>query len=463
MKIIKEKEFYKSVLAITIPIALQNLISVALSLMDTVMLGRADDVGVLLSASSLANQPFFLLNVITFGIAGASTVLLSQYWGKRDMSSIRSILSIIIKISFVFSLLAGLTVLIFPRKVLGLYSNSEPIIESGVKYLRIIGYAYFVYGMTNTVVCAIRNVEIVKVSVVMNIVSFFINVFLNWVLIFGNLGAPKMGIEGAALATTISAWIGFALLVGISVYQKNVLVMPIKEYLRFSFDDYKAFMVKASPVIINELLWGLGTVCNNVIYSNTGYENFAACTILRTVESLCLILFIGLNDGGAVIVGKTIGEGNYDKAYRSAKRLVYSTPIISAVLAVFVIIFREKVVYLFNMSGNITQKTVNVAMAIIVIYAVELCFRNIPYTMICAIFRSGGDSFTGAKFDIICLWFLAIPITLFTAFGLKLAFPMVMLVEYLVEDIPKCITCLKHFKSRKWIKPVAEFDDAALK
>jgi len=204
MKIIKEKEFYKSVLAITIPIALQNLISVALSLMDTVMLGRADDVGVLLSASSLANQPFFLLNVITFGIAGASTVLLSQYWGKRDMSSIRSILSIIIKISFVFSLLAGLTVLIFPRKVLGLYSNSEPIIESGVKYLRIIGYAYFVYGMTNTVVCAIRNVEIVKVSVVMNIVSFFINVFLNWVLIFGNLGAPKMGIEGAALATLIA-------------------------------------------------------------------------------------------------------------------------------------------------------------------------------------------------------------------------------------------------------------------
>ena len=187
MNIIKEKAFYKNVLAIVIPIAIQNFISVALSMMDTIMLGRADDVGVLLSASSLANQPFFLLNVITFGIAGASTVLLSQYWGKRDMASIRSILSIIIKISLGFSITAGLIVLIFPKGVLSLYSNNELIIESGVKYLRIIGYAYFLFGVTNTVICAIRNVEIVKISVVVNISSFCINVFLNWVLIFGNL------------------------------------------------------------------------------------------------------------------------------------------------------------------------------------------------------------------------------------------------------------------------------------
>ena len=234
--------------------------------------------------------------------------------------------------------------------------------------------------------------------------------------------------------------------------------MPIRKYIDFNFEDYKKFIVKAAPVIINEFLWGLGTVCNNAIYSNTGYENFAACTILRTVESLCLILFIGLNDGGAVIVGKTVGEGKYDKAYRNAKRLSCATPLIALVLAIFVIFFRENVVHIFNMSGNITQKTVEVARTIIIIYAAEMCFRNIPYTMICAVFRSGGDSFTGAKYDIICLWLLAIPITFVAAFWLKLPFPLVMLTEYLVEDVPKCIMCLKHFKSRKWIKPVTDMN-----
>jgi len=275
-------------------------------------------------------------------------------------------------------------------------------------------------------------------------------------MIFGKLGFPKMGVEGAALATTISAWIGLGLIICISLCKKNVLIMPLISYLKFDFSDYRRFMAKALPVIINELLWGLGTVCNNAIYSNTGYENFAACTILRTVESLCLIMFIGLNDGGAVIIGKTIGEGKLEKAYRSAKRLLMTTPLISAVLAVFVIGLREKVVFLFNMSGNITEKTVSVAMAIIVIYAVELWFRNIPYTMVCAIFRSGGDSVTGAKFDVISLWILAIPATFVTAFVLKLPFPFILLIGYLVEDIPKCIMCLRHFVSRKWIKPVTD-------
>ncbi|MBE7027110.1 MAG: MATE family efflux transporter [Ruminococcaceae bacterium] len=457
----ERKNFWKLLLTLALPIALQHLLINSLTFVDTLFMSQLGDVA--LSASGMAFQWNWLLSMITFGLCSGSALFIAQYWGAGQKDNIRKTCKIATVTALGAAVLFMFGALCFPSQIMKIFNRNPDVVKTGVDYLRILAFSYPATALTSVLSTVLRSTERVKLPMFVSGISTFANIILDYAMIFGKLGFPKMGVEGAALATTISAWIGLVLLVGISVYQKNILIMPIKEYLRFSFDDYKAFMVKASPVIINELLWGLGTVCNNVIYSNTGYENFAACTILRTVESLCLILFIGLNDGGAVIVGKTIGEGNYDKAYRSAKRLVYSTPIISAVLAVFVIIFREKVVYLFNMSGNITQKTVNVAMAIIVIYAVELCFRNIPYTMICAIFRSGGDSFTGAKFDIICLWFLAIPITLFTAFGLKLAFPMVMLVEYLVEDIPKCIMCLKHFKSRKWIKPVAEFDDAALK
>ncbi len=448
-------EFWKLLLKLALPIALQHLLINSLTFVDTLFMSQLGDVA--LSASGMAFQWNWLLNMITFGLCSGSALFIAQYWGAGQIDNIQKTCKIAVISALGASLIFMIGALGFPSVIMSIFNRNPDVVKTGADYLRILAFSYPVTALSSVLSTVLRSTERVKLPMAVSGISTFTNIILDYAMIFGKFGFPEMGVKGAALATTISAWIGFALIAVISVCQKNIIVMPIKRYMQFNFIDYKRFMTKALPVIVNEFLWGLGTVCNNAIYANTGYENFAACTILRTVESLCLILFIGLNDGGAVIVGKTIGEGNYDKAYRSSKRLLYATPLIGALLAFFVIIFREKVVYLFNMSGNITQQTVSVAGAIIVIYAAELCFRNIPYTMICAIFRSGGDSLTGAKLDIISLWFLAIPITFVTAFVLKLPFPIIILTEYLVEDIPKCIMSLRHFKSRKWIKPVGDF------
>jgi len=233
--------------------------------------------------------------------------------------------------------------------------------------------------------------------------------------------------------------------------------MPIRNFVTFTGADFISFMKKASPVIVNEMLWGFGMVVNNIIYSNTGYENYAACTILRTIESLCIIMFIGLNDGGAVIIGKTVGENKLDLAYNYAKKLTVTVPFLSLGLGLVMILFRNNVIHIFNISGNISNYTLGIASYLVIIYGIEIAFRNIPYTLVCAVFRSGGDSVTGAKYDLLCLWILAIPVTYFVAFHLKLAFPLVFLTEYLVEDIPKAILCVRHFLSKKWIKPVTDF------
>ena len=185
-----DKEFLKSIFGIAIPIALQNLITLGTSMMDTIMLGRADQTGVLLSASSLANQPFFILQVLTFDIASGAAVLCAQYWGKGDMQPIRDVFSFVIKVAILVGVLFGVTVLTVPEKVMRIYSVNEDIINAGVKYLRILGYAYFTFAISNTVISALRSIEVLKVSVVASIVSFCTNVFLNRVLIFGNLGAP---------------------------------------------------------------------------------------------------------------------------------------------------------------------------------------------------------------------------------------------------------------------------------
>ena len=448
----ERKEFWTLLLKLALPIAFQHLLINSLTFVDTLFMSQLGDIA--LSASGMAGQWNWLLNMISFGLCSGSALFIAQYWGAGKFEDIRRTYSIALVSAFSAAVVFSAFAMSFPDKIMSVFNRDERIISTGSSYLRIVAFSYPATITTSVLCTVLRSTEKVKLPMVVSAVSTMCNIVLDYGLCFGKLGFPEMGVRGAALATSISAWIGLCLLMTISVIQKNIIVISPKALFSFNKSQFWNFMKKASPVIFNELMWGLGTVCNNAIYSNTGYENYAACTILRTVESLCLILFIGLNDGGAVIIGKTIGEGNFDDAYKRAKRLVTTTPLIGAVLAVFAILFKEKVIYLFNMSGNISETTVQIAGTLIIIYALELCFRNIPYTMVCAVFRSGGDSATGAKIDIICLWILAIPATFAAAFWLKLPFPMVMLTEYLVEDIPKCIMCLRHFVSRKWIMPV---------
>lgn len=454
----ERSEFWKMLLKLAVPIALQHLLINSLTFVDTLFISQLGDVA--LSASGMANQWNWLLNMISFGLCSGSALFIAQYWGARKHEDIRCIYKIATVCGLIAALVFMTAALMVPELIISIFNRNPAVVKQGAVYLRTVAFAYPATVITSILCAVLRSTEKVKLPMTVSVVSTLFNIVLDYAMIFGKLGFPKMGIQGAALATAISAWIGLIFLVAVSLYQRNIVIIPPKSFLSFSFSDFKRFMKRSWPVIFNEFMWGMGTVCNNAIFANTGYENYAACTILRTVESLCLILFIGLNDGGAVIVGKTIGEGKLDKAYRSAKRLIVSAPFISVVIASVAIIFRDKVIFLFNMSGNITPETIKIAGTIITIYALELCFRNIPYTMVCAVFRSGGDSVTGAKFDIICLWGLAIPITYVAAFVIKLPFPMILLTEYLVEDVPKCIMCLKHFVSRKWIKPVAQTEQA---
>lgn len=448
----ERREFWALLLRLALPIALQHLLINSLTFVDTLFMSQLGDIA--LSASGMANQWNWLMSMISFGICSGTALFVAQYWGAKKTDEIRRTYTVAFSSGLVVALLFMCVALLFPQTIMKVFNRDERVVSTGAAYLRIVAFTYPATVATSVMSTVLRSTERVKLPMAVSLISTSMNIFLDYALIFGKFGLPEMGVEGAALATAISAWTGLVVLATISRIEKNILIIPLKGFFSFTFADFKLFMKKASPVIFNELMWGLGTVCNNAIYANTGHENYAACTILRTVESLCLILFIGLNDGGAVIVGKSIGEGDYDKGYNSAKRLVVSTPFISAFIAIFAIAFKEKVIYLFNMSGNITDTTIEIAGILIIIYAVELCFRNIPYTLICAVFRSGGDSFTGAKYDLLCLWGLAIPITFITAFYFKLPFPLVLLTEYLVEDIPKSIMCIRHFISRKWIKPV---------
>ena len=196
---VRDKIFYKTTAAIAIPIALQNLITVAVSMMDTLMIGQLGEVQ--LSATSIANQLWFMLMVVCFGVAGGANVLISQYWGKRDTAVIKRVQAITFKVGFVISIVFMLVALLIPERFMGVFTTETAVIEYGAQYLRILGWSYPLYAMANIAIMMLRSVGTVNISIVVYLTSLVVNTSLNYVLIFGKFGAPRLEVRGGALAT----------------------------------------------------------------------------------------------------------------------------------------------------------------------------------------------------------------------------------------------------------------------
>lgn len=445
----KDRSFYKTVCTIAIPIALQNFITYATSMMDTIMLGQADATGTLLSASSLANQPFFILSLVCFGLSGAATVLASQYWGKRDVRTIRIILAIILKVALVLSSAMGLVVLLFPTQVMGLYSSSPAVIEAGADYLRIIGFAYFTFGVSNTLVCALRSVEIVKISVVVNTASFITNVFLNWVLIFGNLGAPAMGIRGAAIATLTARLLEFVIaFTYLFVVDKRLSFRP-RHLLRFDRLLARDMLTHGTPVLINEVIWSLGVTIQAAILGHITYsagDPVAANSIAGMVQQLSTVVIFGLANAAAVVIGKAIGEGDHDKAVRQAHTLKYMSFLVGIAACGVILLLRDVVVDFYSFP----EETKELSRRLMEVIAVITIFVSGSSIFIVGILRGAGDTRFCLLTELLSMWCVALPLA-FLASSLHWPVPVVLLLMKIDEPV-KVLVCLIRMRGKRWLK-----------
>lgn len=275
-------------------------------------------------------------------------------------------------------------------------------------------------------------------------------------MIFGKCGFAEMGIKGAALATSVSAWAGVAVIIIVSVIRKTIIIAPLKEMFGFRKAEIKEFYKKTTPVVFNEGMWGAGTFTFNLIYANMGYEYFAAVTIHRSFENIAFVFFIGLCSACSVMVGKSIGKGRIEEGVKDSKRFAVLVPSLAVLVSIVIISLRYQLVGIFNMGNNISEVTLHSAVIIMTIYACELPIRMIPYIQVVGIFRSGGDTVTGVKYDLSCLWLLSIPATLIAVHIIKVPFVVAYGVMYVFEDYVKTFLCLRHYRSKKWIKPVTE-------
>lgn len=440
-------KFYRRLFILTLPIVIQNLIASMLNMADTLMIGKLGEKE--LAAVGMANQYFFFFSLMLFGINAGVSMFISQFWGKKDVLSIKKMTSIGIVLGTVVSFIFMMVAMLIPHKIMAIFNSDTEVIVLGGKYLVIVAFSYIFTAISFSFAFASRSIENSFLPMMTSVVALLINVVGNYMLIFGKFGADAMGVEGAAWATVFARVIETIIMV-FYIYRKK---MPIKinlnNLLHIDADFLNMSAKGILPILINEIVWGLGNVTYNIIYSRLGVSAAATIQITTTVLNLLMIVIFALGSSAMIVVGQEIGRSDIEKGKFYAKKLYKLALKVGVCVGVVVYLIAPKVVLFFNMSPEVLRSSE----IILKINSVALMFRTYNFIMIVGILRGGGDAKFGLILQGITMWFIGIPLVYLAAFVLKL--PIFHVVLFCtVEEVVKLIFVSIRFNSGRWIKDI---------
>ncbi len=448
MKHLFTKAFFREMLPLAIPIALQNLLMASFRLVDMLMLGSLS--GDALAAVDLASQISFFVDLISFGVSSGCAVFLAQYHGAKNIDGIRRVMGVALVTLVPVGVLATVLSILFPRSIMQVLTNDESLRAIGVSYLSVAAFSYIAIVLNSILSTVLRSTERVHLPLIASGTAAALNALLNYALIFGHFGFPALGARGAGVATAISAAVGPLILLTVSIVKRNVLIAPLKKIF-----DIKRFVVpfwkRSLPAFLNETLWSLSIVVVNMIFGHMGKENYAGLSTVRTVENLVFVFFIGVCHSCNILVGKHIGAEDEPGARRIARSFLILTPLLGLVLGAIVLVLRGPVVDLFEIENSSKA----VARALLLMYAFEIGFRNIPYIEVVGIFRAGGDTRIGFFGDLAVQYLVVIPIAAILGLAVKLPFVTTFVIMQICDDIAKNLIYFIHYRKGNWIKPVS--------
>jgi putative MATE family efflux protein len=441
----RTKELYKWVLRLAAPIALQNIITYSISLADNLMVGSLGELA--LSGVYVALQLQNILHMLVIGMAAAMSILSTQYWGKKDTDSMKIIIGIALKLSTAAGLLFLLATLAFPEPILRLFTNEEAVLVEALKYMKYIRYTYIFFSITQCLIAAMRCVERVKIGMYLSIVTFCINVFFNWVLIFGNLGAPAMGIEGAAIATLIARMVELPIMIIYVRYIDKNLNFRFKDLFKHSTLLFKDFFRYGFPVLLGDIFWGINLAVQGAIIGRLGSTALASVSISNTVFSIVAVGMYGTSGASAIVIGKTVGSGNYDLVKEYARKLQILFIIIGVLSGLCLFIVKDYILMLYNIS----EDTIVMATQFLTVLSITMIGTSYQMSSLTGIVRPGGAIYFVMINDLIHVWLIVIPSALLAAFIFK-APPVVVFACLKCDQILKCFVAVVKVNRFKWIK-----------
>ena len=435
----KNQSFLRSVCALAVPVALQSMLQASFGVADQVMIGQLG--GVEVAAVGLAGKFTGIFNVVVSAVGAVAGIMISQYMGQENAAETRRSMALNLRVCLILAALFTLVGVAAPEKIMGLYIDDRATVEAAGRYLLIVSGTFLPAAGVTILSTHLRCMEKASLPLYAGIASAAVNTGLNWILIFGKLGAPALGITGAAIATLISQLVYFAV----------ILVMYLKyrertENAATGPFDWKQYLSMLLPLLVSEFMWVLGENVYAGIYGHLGTDASAAMTLTNPVQSLAIGALCGLSQAAAILIGKRLGDEDREAAYREAKKLLFYGLAGSLLLSAVIFYISPWYVRIFKVEAGVRELTVQILSA----YAAVMPFKVMNMIMGSGILRSGGKTTYVMAIDLVGTWLFGVPLGLLSAFVFHWPVPMVYLTLSLEECVRFAVS-LVVFRRRGWM------------
>ena len=454
MKLHGDQEFYPKLWALVLPIALQQFILNLVSASDALMLGflGQDE----LSAVSLAGQVQFVFSLFLSAITIGSNIFIAQYYGKKDLPMVEKFFGNAMMLSIPVSLLFTLCTALFPSGVMRIFTSENVLIEKGAEYLRTVSLSYLLCGITQVIVCIMKNCSMAKKSTYITLVCAVLDMGMNAVLILGLFGIPGIGIIGAAISTVAARLL--ELVWAVIAFRKADVVHLKRQYLFHPSKGIQAaFWKRTAPVLGNELVWGMGFTMGSVIMGHLGGDATAAHAVAGIVKNLLVCFCLGLGCGGGILIGNELGAGRLERAKAYGGTLCRLSILAGALTGALLLLLSPVILHF----SKLTEQAEHDLVGMLLICSYYMIGKSVNSTVIAGIFCAGGDSGFGFLCDTVVMWGIIVPLGLLAAFVWQLPVPTVYFILWL-DEMLKLPAVYRHYKKYQWVKDLTEKEGSNL-
>ncbi len=440
---VKDVSFYRHLIVLAVPIILQNLITFGVVLADNLMIGRFGDAAI--SGLYMGTLVHTLIQTLIAGIESTALILCAQYWGKNDLDRIKDVISISMRLSIGLTLFFTCAATLFPDCIMRLLTHEQAVVHEGAKYLRIAGFSYLFFCVSQILVVAMRSVEIVRIGLINAVVACISNVLLNMLFIFGMCGFPRMAVAGAALATLISRILELCVVLYFVMKVDKRLLLKFHDFLRWNKDIFNDIIRYGTPILLGQLVWAFNHLMQRTVLGHLNAGAITAASVTGVLDNLIMMGVWGLASATGIVVGKTIGAGEYErvKQYARTMQVIFA---LDGVLSMLIVYF---VYPLFLSCYNLSADAYQYTCQFMLVLSVAVFGRCYQAPSLFGLVKSGGDTAFVFKNDTFWVIFWILPLSVI---ALYFHFePWIVFAILLSDQITKCFVAVVKINSFNWI------------
>ncbi|MDY3918364.1 MAG: MATE family efflux transporter [Candidatus Limivivens sp.] len=450
----KQEAFYKTVIRIALPVTLQSLLQSSFSVVDQVMIGQLGSKSI--AGIGLGGKFASMYSVVLGAVAAAAGILISQYIGKKEEREVSRSFFRNLGLAVVLALIFMAACLFFADPIMEIYTKEKETVQLAGEYLSLLAFSFLPMAVSTIVTTLLRCLDAAVFPLYASIAAVILNTGLNYLLIFGKLGMPQLGVPGAALATVISQYISCVLILLFGVWY--VRKQKGHEMLRFSVmkkrislrditgENRRQYLEILGPILVCEFVWSLGENVYAGIYGNIGTDACAAMTLTAPIQGLMIGALSGLSQAAGILIGKSLGSGERKKAYQDSRKLMLYGLSGALVLSLLLVIFRRAYVQIYQVEPQVRAA----ACEILLVFAVFSPVKVENMILGGGIIRSGGRTKYVMWIDLIGTWLFGVPFGMLAAFVWKWQVPYVYLMLSLEECVRLGIS-LVLFRKKTWM------------